>query len=198
MKVLAVVLMAVLAACSKPEAAKAPDTFKVRFTTSKGAFVVEAHKSWAPRGIDRFYELLTKHHFDEGRFFRVVPGFIAQFGVHKDYDTHKFWRKLAIGDDKRTHDNKRGTLSFAHSGPNTRTTEMFVNLADNKMLDEQDFVPFAEVVEGMQVVDSFYSGYGEMRPVGKYINPGRVEEGANSYLARFPNLDYIIKTEILP
>lgn len=188
----------ILAGCSKPEPIKIPETFHVRFSTSKGDFVVETKREWSPRGVDRFHELLLKRYFDEGRFFRVVPGFIAQFGVHKDYDTNKLWRQFLFGDDPRKLDNTRGTLSFAQAGPNTRATEMFINLMDNPSLDEERFVPFARVTEGMEVVDSFYSGYGELRPEGRYIDGGRVREGGNSYLARFPNLDYIKKTEILP
>jgi peptidyl-prolyl cis-trans isomerase A (cyclophilin A) len=172
--------------------------FHVKFVTSKGDFTVEVNRAWAPHGVDRFHELLRMKYFDDGRFFRVVPNFIAQFGVHKDYATHAVWRELFIVDDKRQLSNTRGTLAFAQSGPNTRATEIFINLKDNPMLDEDGFVPFAKVVEGMDVVDRLYSGYGEMRPTGRYIEPGRVEEGANSYLVpRFPNLDYIKKTEIL-
>lgn len=190
--------------CSKKEPAKVRETFHVKFITSEGDFTVEVNRAWAPHGVDRFHELLRMKYFDEGRFFRVVPNFIAQFGVHKDYATHAVWRELFIVDDKRQLNNVRGTLAFAQSGPNTRATEIFINLKDNPMLDgngpdEDPFVPFAKVVEGMDVVDRFYSGYGEMRPKGRYIEPGRVEEGGNSYLVpRFPNLDYIKKTEILP
>jgi len=198
MRAFAAIVLLALAGCSKPQPAKVPETFHVRFTTSKGDFTVEINRAWSPRGVDRFHELLWNNYFKEGRFFRVVPGFIAQFGVHKDYDTNKLWRQFFIGDDPRKLSNERGTLSFAQSGPTTRATEMFINLKDNPSLDEQSFVPFARVTQGMEVVDSFYSGYGELRPEGKYIEPGRVREGANSYLARFPNLDYIRKTEILP
>jgi peptidyl-prolyl cis-trans isomerase A (cyclophilin A) len=198
MRVYAALLLVILAACSKPAPVKVPGTFHVRFTTSKGNFTVEANREWSPRGVDRFHELLRMHYFNEGRFFRVVPGFIAQFGVHKDYDTNKLWRQFFILDDPRKLNNTRGTLSFAQGEPNTRATEMFINLKDNATLDEQGFTPFARVTEGMEVVDSFYSGYGELRPQGRFIEPGRVREGGNSYLARFPNLDYIKTTEILP
>lgn len=189
----------VLAACGEEEVV-VPDVFRAHFETSEGDFIVEAYKDWAPRGVDRFHELLRIHYFDQGRFFRVVPGFIAQFGVHKDYWVHAQWRQYFIVDDKPGQSNARGTLAFAQSGPTTRTTEIFINLADNgELLDDQGFVPFARVVEGMDVVDRLYSGYGEMRPEGQYIDPGRVEEGANAYLEpRFPELDYIVTTEILP
>ena len=183
-----------LAGCSKPPAKViVPEVYRVKFETTQGDFVVEVTKAWAPRGVDRFHELVRMRYFDESRFFRVVPGFIAQFGVHRDYDVHGKWRNMFIVDDPPTeHKNLRGTLSFAQSGSSTRATEIFVNLADNPLLDEQRFVPFARVVEGMDVVDRFYSGYGELRPAGKNIDPGRVEEGANAYLVpRFPKMDFV-------
>jgi len=182
------------AACQKePEKVVVPDVFRVKFETSQGDFTVEAHKAWAPRGIDRFHELVRIRYFDEGRFFRVVPGFVAQFGVHRDYDVHDKWRKYFIVDDPMTDQkNTRGTLAFAQSGQNTRATEIFINLGDNKILDDQGFVPFAKVVEGMDVVDKFYAGYGELRPEGKEIDPGRLEEGTNAYLIpHFPKMDYV-------
>ena len=189
-----------LASCRKP-APKivVPEVFRVKFETSQGDFVVEAARAWAPRGVDRFHELVRKRYFDEGRFFRVVPGFIAQFGVHRDFNVHATWRQLFIPDDPPKEKNLRGTLAFAMSGPATRATEIFINLADNPMLDEQGFVPFGKVIEGMDVVDKFYWGYGEMRPQGKNIDPGRVEEETNEYLVqRFPKLDYIKHTVFLP
>jgi peptidyl-prolyl cis-trans isomerase A (cyclophilin A) len=190
-----------LAACHK-EAAKpvvVPQVFRVKFQTSKGDFVVEARRAWAPHGVDRFYELLRMKYFDQGRFFRVVPGFIAQFGVNRNFNVHAKWREYFIVDDPPQMKNSRGTLAYAMSGPDTRATEMFVNLIDDSALDQQGFVPFARVVQGMDVIDKLYSGYGEMRPEGKYIDPGRVEGEANEYLVQhFPYLDYIVHTEILP
>jgi len=190
-----VALLLCAAACSKaPEKAVVPEVFRVRFQTSQGDFLVEANRAWAPRGVDRFHELVRMRYFDEGRFFRVVPGFITQFGVHKDYDIHGRWRNLVILDDPPKEKNLRGTLAFAQSGPNTRAVEIFVNYVDNAILDEGHFVPFAKVVEGMDVVDRFYSGYGELRPTGKFIDPGGVEDGANAYLVpRFPKMDFIKK-----
>jgi peptidyl-prolyl cis-trans isomerase A (cyclophilin A) len=188
-------------ACRKPPPPKVvvPEVFRVRFETSQGNVVVEARRDWAPRGAVRFHELVRMRYFDQGRFFRVVPGFIAQFGVHRDFNVHEKWREFFIVDDPPKEKNLRGTLAFAMSGPNTRATEIFINLADNAALDEQSFVPFARVVEGMEAVDKFYSGYGEMRPEGKYIEPSRVEGEANEYLVqRFPNLDYILRTQFLP
>jgi peptidyl-prolyl cis-trans isomerase A (cyclophilin A) len=187
------VILAGLTGCQKQEPKViVPEVFRVKFQTSQGDFVVEATRAWAPHGVDRFHELIRKRYFDQSRFFRVVAGFIAQFGVHRDFNVHETWRQFFIVDDPRKEKNMRGTLAFAQSGPNTRATEIFINLADNPMLDEQGFVPFGLVVEGMDVVDKFYSGYGEVRPVGKEIDPGRVEEEANEYLVpRFPKLDYV-------
>lgn len=187
------------AACQKePEKILVPDVFRVKFQTSQGDFVVEATKAWAPRGVDRFHELVQIRYFDEGRFFRVIPGFIAQFGVNKDYDVHDKWRKFFIVDDPPKEKNVRGTLAFAQSGPNTRATEIFINLGDNAKLDAEGFVPFAKVVEGMDVADKFYAGYGELRPEGKEIDPGRLEEGTNAYLIpHFPKMDYIKRAVFL-
>lgn len=189
-----------MVACKKPPAkVVVPDVFRVKFQTSQGDFVVEAHKDWAPHGVDRFHELVNMRYFDEGRFFRVVPGFIAQFGVHRDFDVHATWRQFFIVDDPPQQKNLRGTLAFAQSGPGTRTTEIFINLVDNPGLDEERFVPFAKVIEGMDVVDRLYSGYGEMRPKGKDIDPRRVEESTNEYLVqRFPKLDYIKRAPFVP
>jgi cyclophilin family peptidyl-prolyl cis-trans isomerase len=189
-----------LIGCHKePAHVVVPDVFRVKFQTSQGDFVVEARRAWSPHGVDRFHELVRMRYFDQGRFFRVVPGFIAQFGVHRDFNVHEKWREYFIVDDPPLQKNLRGTLSYAMSGPATRATEMFINLKDNPALDEQRFVPFAKVVQGMDVVDKFYSGYGEVRPEGKYIEPSRVEGEANEYLVqRFPKLDFIIRTEFLP
>jgi peptidyl-prolyl cis-trans isomerase A (cyclophilin A) len=187
------------AACSKPapKPIVVPDVYRVKFETSKGDFTVEVTKAWAPRGADHFHELLRMHYYDEGRFFRVLPGFIAQFGIHKDFDVHAKWRELVIADDPPIEKNLRGTLSFAQSGPNTRATEVFLNLKDNPDLDQDRFVPFGRVVEGMEVVDSLFSGYGELGPKGKGPDAGRAENEANEYIVpRFPNLDYIKSARI--
>jgi len=186
-------------ACHKaPEKVVVPEVFRVKFETSQGDFVVEANRGWAPRGVDRFHELLRMRYFDQGRFFRVIKGFIAQFGVHRDFKVHDVWRELFIVDDPPKEKNTRGTLAYAKSDRNTRATEMFINLNDNAILDEQGFVPFAKVVEGMEVVDRLYAGYGDLRPVGKDIDAGRVEGEANEYLVpRFPRLDYIQRARIM-
>lgn len=189
----ALAALVLAASCRKPAPkVVVPEVFRVKFETSQGDFVVEASRAWAPRGADRFHELVHMRYFDEGRFFRVVKGFIAQFGVHRDFKVHEVWRTFFILDDPAKEKNLRGTLAFAQSGPTTRATEIFINLADNLSLDDQNFVPFGKIVEGGEVVDKLYAGYGELRPVGKDIDPGRVEGEANEYLVpRFPRLDYI-------
>ena len=142
----------------------------MKFETSQGDFVVEATRAWAPHGVDRFHELVRMRYFDDGRFFRVLQGFIAQFGVHRDFNIHEKWRQFFIVDDPPKEKNLRGTLAFAMSGPSTRSTEIFINLADNAALDQQGFVPFAKIVEGQDVPDKLYSRYGELRPEGKEID----------------------------
>lgn len=198
--IFAAVLCIGAAACHKPAPkVVVPEVFRVKFETTQGDFVVEATRAWAPHGVDRFHELVRARYFDESRFYRVLRGFIAQFGVHRDFSVHAKWRNLFIVDDPRREKNLRGTLAFAQSGPSTRATEIFINLADNAVLDDQGFVPFGKIVEGIEVIDKLYSGYGEMRPEGKEIDAGRVEEEANEYLApRFPKMDYVKRARLLP
>src|SRR5262249_10404517 len=199
MRIFLALALSLLAGCRKPsEKIVVPEVYRVKFETSQGDFTVEVSRAWAPRGADRFHELVRMRYFDENRFFRVVKGFIAQFGVHRDFRVHDKWREFFIVDDPPKEKNLRGTLSFAQSGPNTRATEVFINLADNKSLDDDRFVPFAKIVEGIEVIDKLYSGYGELRPTGKEIDPGRVEGEANEYLVpRFPKLDYIKRARFL-
>jgi peptidyl-prolyl cis-trans isomerase A (cyclophilin A) len=189
-----------LAACArKPQKIVVPEVYRVKFETSQGDIVVEARRDWAPRGADRFYELLRMHYYDQSRFFRVLPGFIAQFGINKDFNVHDQWRQFFIVDDPPKEKNLRGTLAFAQSGPNTRAVEVFINLKDNPELDAERFVPFARVVEGMENVDKLYSGYGELGPKGNGPDAGRAEGEANEYMVpRFPKLDYIKRAVILP
>jgi peptidyl-prolyl cis-trans isomerase A (cyclophilin A) len=190
--------LALVSGCSKPTKVVVPEVYRAQFATSQGDFVVEVTRAWAPRGADRFHELLLIHYFDQGRFFRVLPGFIAQFGIHRDFDVHGKWRTLMIPDDPPKEKNLRGTLSFAKSGPNTRSTEIFINLSDNQVLDDQSFVPFAKVVEGMAAVDRLYSGYGELAPEGRGPNITRIEDEANEYIVpRFPKLDYITRARLV-
>ena len=170
----------------------APDNFRVRFTTSKGPFVVEVHKAWAPKGAQRFYELVNDHYYDGNRFFRIVPRFIVQFGMASDPAMGRKWDKN-IPDDPVTQTNRTGSVTFATAGPNTRTTQLFINLNSNQGLDAQGFAPFGMVVEGMNVVESLNPEYGE-RP-----DQGEIRARGNAYLtAQFPRLDYIKKAEVLP
>jgi peptidyl-prolyl cis-trans isomerase A (cyclophilin A) len=171
---------------------QAPATFSAAFDTSKGRFVVEVHREWAPRGVDRFYNLVKSGFFNEVRFFRVIGGQLAQFGMHGDPAVQEAWRDASIEDDPVRHGNTRGSVSFATRGPNTRTTQLFINLRDNSAYDRLGFAPFAEVISGMDVVDRLYAEY-EERPEQPLID----EEG-NAYLTReFPNLDYIQKAVIV-
>jgi peptidyl-prolyl cis-trans isomerase A (cyclophilin A) len=171
---------------------QAPATFSAAFDTSKGRFVVEVHREWAPRGADRFYNLVKSGFFNDVRFFRVIGGQLAQFGMHGDPAVQEAWRDAEIPDDPVRHGNTRGSVSFASRGPNTRTTQLFINLRDNSGYDRLGFSPFAEVVSGMDVVDRLYSEY-EERPEQPLID----EEG-NAYLTReFPNLDYVQKAVLV-
>lgn len=172
--------------------AEAPSTFKVRFETSKGAFVLEAHRAWAPKGVDRLYSLVKSGFFDNTRFFRTVTGFMVQFGVHGDPGVNAAWENLAIPDDSVAQGNTRGRMSFAMAGPGTRTTQVFINLVDNSSLDGMGFAPVAEVVEGMAVVDSLYAGYGDGPPAGFGPDQMRLMREGNTYLDKeFPKLDFI-------
>jgi peptidyl-prolyl cis-trans isomerase A (cyclophilin A) len=167
-------------------AGPAPDSFRVTFETSRGPVVVEALRSWAPNGVDRFSALTQTHFFDENRFFRVVPGFIVQFGLAGEPKMNERWDNRPIADDPVRQSNLRGTITFATEGPNTRTHQLFINLADNARLDKLGFTPIGRVVSGMGVVDSIYAGYEE--------DPSQqmIQRLGNSYLARmFPKLDYI-------
>ncbi len=166
--------------------ATAPAVFKVKFVTTKGDFEVKCTRDWAPKGADRFYGLVKAGFFDDVRFFRVVDGFMAQFGIHGDPAVSRAWQQANIPDDPVKQSNKRGFLSFATRGANTRTTQMFINFKDNARLDGMGFAPFAEVVSGMDVVDKIDHEYGE-RP-----NQGRIQAEGNAYLAKeFPNLDHV-------
>jgi peptidyl-prolyl cis-trans isomerase A (cyclophilin A) len=172
---------------------KAPDVFKTEFDTSKGKFVVEVHRDWAPIGADRFYNLIKNGFYDDVRFFRVINGFMAQFGIHGNPQVQSAWRNAQIKDDPVKESNKRGYIVFATAGPNTRTTQLFINFGDNSAsLDRQGFAPFGRVVSGMDVVDKLYNGYGEGAPSGKGPNQGQIQMEGNAYLNKeFPRLDYI-------
>jgi peptidyl-prolyl cis-trans isomerase A (cyclophilin A) len=170
----------------------APGEFKVKFTTSRGDFVVRVVRDWSPNGADRFYNLVNCGFFDDARFFRVVAGFMVQFGINGDPRVSAKWRDATVQDDPVKESNARGKLSFAMRGPNTRTTQIFINFGDNSRLDGSGFSPFAEVVEGMSVVDSLNAEYGEGAPRGSGPDQGRVQKEGNEFLNKdFPKLDYV-------
>jgi peptidyl-prolyl cis-trans isomerase A (cyclophilin A) len=175
----------------------APAAYKAKFDTSKGTFVVEVHRDWAPNGADRFYNLVNNGFYDNARFFRVIGDFMVQFGINADPKISAVWREARIKDDPVRQSNKRGLITFATAGPNTRTTQVFINFRDNNMLDNQGFAPFGQVVSGMDVVDKLYSGYGEGAPRGQGPDQGRIQREGNAYLTtEFAKLDYIKKATI--
>jgi len=177
---------------------KAPAVFKAKFDTSAGIFVVEVHADWAPNGADRFYNLVQSGFYDDQRFFRVLSGFMAQFGIHGDPKVAATWRAARIQDDPVKASNTRGYLTFATAGPGTRTTQLFINYGDNARLDRQGFSPFGMVTKGMEVVDKLYSGYGEGAPGGDGPDQGRVQAEGNAYLDKeFPKLDRIKSVKIV-
>jgi peptidyl-prolyl cis-trans isomerase A (cyclophilin A) len=178
---------------------KAPETFKAQFDTTKGKFTIEVTRSLSPNGADRFYNLIRSGYFKDVAFFRVVPGFMCQFGIHGEPNISAKWREAAIPDDPVKGSNTRGTITFATAGPNTRTTQLFINFADNVNLDSMGFSPFGKVTEGMDVVDKINSEYGEGAPSGRGPHQGRVQMEGNAYLKKdFPNLDYIKSAAIIP
>jgi peptidyl-prolyl cis-trans isomerase A (cyclophilin A) len=178
---------------------KAPETFKAQFDTTKGKFTVEVTRSLAPNGADRFYNLVRSGYFKDVAFFRVIPGFMAQFGIHGDPQVAAKWREARITDDPVKGSNTRGAITFATAGPNTRTTQLFINFGDNSRLNGMGFSSFGKVSEGMDVVDKLNGEYGEGAPGGRGPNQGRVQSEGNAYLKKeFPNLDYIKSASIIP
>lgn len=178
---------------------KAPDTFKVQFDTTKGKFTVEVTRSLAPNGADRFFNLVRSGYFKDIAFFRVIPGFMCQFGIHGDPAVAAKWREASIPDDPVKGSNTRGTITYATSGPNARTTQLFINFGDNANLDSMGFSPFGKVIEGMDVVDKINGEYGEGAPRGLGPNQQRIQMQGNAYLKKdFPNLDYIKSATIVP
>jgi peptidyl-prolyl cis-trans isomerase A (cyclophilin A) len=168
--------------------AKAPAVYSVSFATTKGTFVVTVRRAWAPRGADRFYNLVRAHFFDGVTFFRVVKGFVVQFGISPTPAVSAAWQSATIPDDPVKTSNVAGTITFADAGPNTRTTQVFLNLGDNASLDTRGFSPFGKVTSGMGVVDKLYGGYGE-QPTGD--QPQIAQQGDAFLKKHFPRLDRI-------
>ena len=179
---------------------QAPERFLASFSTSKGEFVIEVRREWAPRGADRFHQLVEIGFFDGVRFFRAIEGFMVQLGIHGDPSVSRAWASARIEDDPVSLSNTRGTVSFATAGPNTRTTQVFVNYTDaNAKLDARGFAPFGRVVSGMEVVDALYKGYGEGAPMGSGPSQPRLQAEGNAYLEReFPKLDWVKQARIVP
>lgn len=171
---------------------KAPDVYEVNFATTKGDFVVRVTRAWAPLGADRFYNLVKHGFFTNAAFFRVVPGFVVQFGLSADPAVNRAWHAATIKDDPVKESNRAGTVTFATAGPNTRTTQIFINYGNNEFLNKQGFAPFGEVTSGMDVVRKLYSGYGQQPDQGAITMQG------NSYLEKhFPKLDHIESATII-
>ena len=183
-----------LQAAAEEESVKkqSPEKFTVLFETTKGNFTIEVNRSWAPNGADRFHELVTSRFYNDAGFFRVVPGFVVQFGLNADPAVQKKWTDAKIKDDPVVASNKRGFVTFAMAGPNTRTSQLFINYDDNSRLDQLGFSPFGVVVHGMDVVEKINSKYGE-RP-----SQGSITAKGNVYLKEsFPELDYILKATVV-
>src|ERR1700730_13233012 len=208
--VIALLLCGVVAAQTKSGAAKkappkldlldpstltatAPEAFQAKLTTTKGDVIIQVTRSWAPQGADRFYNLVRAGFYTDAAFFRVLPGFMAQFGLSARPDVSQAWGQAKIADDPVTQNNTRGRITFATAGPSTRTTQLFINYADNSRLDPLGFAPFGEVVQGMDVVARSYSGYGEQP------NQGSIRVEGKAYLeSNFPMIDKIVSATIIP
>ncbi len=174
-----------------------PDMWRARVETTQGPFVIEVYKDWAPKGAERFWKLVTTGFFDDSRFYRVRPGFIVQFGIASDPTVNAMMNSSAVDDDPVKEKNVKGTVSFAQSGKNTRRTQVFVNLKNNPELDRTGFVPFGKVVEGMDVFEKLYAGYGEWSPPGHGPESSKMQTQGNAYLdARFPRLDKLKKAVV--
>jgi len=175
--------------------ATAPAVYSVKFDTTKGPFVVTVHRAWAPKGADRFYNLAKAHFFDGVEFFRVLKGFVVQFGISGSPKLSAVWQNATITDDPVKTSNTAGTITFATAGPNTRTTQLFVNLANNAFLDKQGFAPFGKVTSGMAVVDKLYGGYGEAASNQQQ----QIAAQGNAFLKKhFPKLDAIVTARLVP
>ena len=182
-------------------ASHSPTTFRVRFETSAGNFVIEAHRDWSPHGADRFYELVRSGYYNDSRFFRAVPNRWVQFGISGDPKVAQLWRHRTIPDDPLTHHNTRGFVAFSNTAPGTRSTQVYINTGDNSARNDSEaaFAPFGEVVEGMDVVDHIYSEYGEHSGGGMRAgHQDAMFEGGNAYMDReYPKLDKLIRATLI-
>ena len=199
-----------LMGCSSPDESKkkeaapapirevVPDVFHVKLDTSKGTIDIEVHRDWAPAGATHLFQLVKSGFYDGARFFRVVRGFVVQFGINGDPQTNAMWANATLPDDPVKQHNVTGTVTYAMRGPNTRSTQLFINLADNRgSLDRQGFAPIGKVVEGMPVVLELHSAYGDMPPMGQGPDPARLQQQGNDYLdSHFPRLDFIKKATV--
>jgi peptidyl-prolyl cis-trans isomerase A (cyclophilin A) len=177
---------------AQDEPKQAPDEFRVKLETSAGDVIIEVHRKYAPLGVDQFHKAIQQGFYDECRFFRVVEGFVVQFGINGDPKVQTKWRESPIKDDPVKASNVRGSICFATAGKNTRTTQLFINVGNNSRLDRLGFAPFGKVTMGMDVVDKLTDKYGE-RP-----QQGQIQDKGNEYLkAEFPDLDYIKKATVL-
>ena len=172
---------------------KAPETFDVEVATTKGNFTIRVTRAWAPLGADRFYNLVKHNFFADAAFFRIVPNFVVQFGLSANPEVNGVWRSANMKDDPVTQSNKPGYITFATAGPNTRTTQLFINLGNNNFLDRQGFSPFGQVTQGMDVVQNLYGGYGESPDQGAITRQGKAYLDKN-----FPKLDSIKTATIKP
>lgn len=194
-------LLAVLLAFPLFHSSHAPAVFRTQISTTAGSFVIETHREWSPKGADRFYELVHAHYYDNSRFFRVVPGRWVQFGIAGDPRVAQAWRHKTIPDDTLKVHNKPGYVAFSNTGPGTRSTQVYIDLRDNSALDsEPAFAPFGKVVEGWDVVEKLYGGYGENSGSGMRAgHQDKLFEGGNAYMDKeFPKLDHLIRAAIIP
>lgn len=184
-----------------PHSRRSPDQYRVKIETTAGNFVIEVHRNWSPHGADRFYELVRNGYYNDSRFFRVVPGRWVQFGISGNPRTAEKWRHRVIPDDPLVQHNTRGFIGFANTGPNTRSTEVYINTGDNSRNDKENgFAPFGQVVEGMDKVDHLYGGYGEHSGGGMRAgHQDAMFAGGNAYMDRkYPKLDKLIRASVLP
>jgi peptidyl-prolyl cis-trans isomerase A (cyclophilin A) len=198
-----------LAGCSSPDKSvkkelkavqtePAPEVFQVKLSTSKGDVVIEVHRAWAPIGADHFHTLVQTGFYDGARFFRVLRGFVVQFGINGDTATNRIWNNAPLPDDAVKEHNTKGMVTYAMSGPHSRTTQLFINMDDNSgKLDKQGFAPFGRVISGLTAAEFLYDGYGEMAPMGSGPDPTQIEAQGNEYLlSKFPRLDFIKRAAI--